>query len=280
VTGLSGSKTFRASESFPGCRWESGNERPVEDEIAGETAVALVYNGTPHVVMMATPEHIEDFVLGFSLSEGIVGKREEFKRVRLRALRDGIEADITIAEDRHRELDHKQRNLTGRVGCGLCGAQTLAQAIRHPKAVANTLHLTPESLQRAMAGLKALQPLSARTGAVHAAAWMNDAGELALVREDVGRHNALDKLIGAMVAGRVDPAKGAALITSRASYEMIQKAATVGMQVVCAISAPTNLAIRMAEESGVTLVAFARDNRHTAYAHGARIAPRQEGVAA
>lgn len=274
------SKPVTASETFSGYRWEGGTESPSRDVIANETAVALVYNGTPHVVMMATPEDIEDFVLGFSLSEGLIGKPEEFLGVRVRRLRDGIEADIEIASERFREFDRKQRNLTGRIGCGLCGAQTLAQAIRRPRPVGRTLRIRPESLQRSMAGLGARQPLHAATGSVHAAAWMDSKGEISLVREDVGRHNALDKLIGALIAGGVDLSTGAALITSRASYEMIQKAATMGIQVVCAISAPTSLAIRMAEETGVTLVAFARGTRHTVYTHRDRIATSMQSAVA
>ncbi len=274
------SPAFSPSETVTGRYWQDGAERASHDVIANETAVALVYNGTPHVVMMATPEDIEDFVLGFSLSEGIIKQPKEFFGVRVRALRDGLEANIDIATDRFKELDRKQRNLTGRIGCGLCGAQTLAQAIRRPRPVASTLRITSESLQRAMAGLAERQPLNTETGAVHAAAWMREEGNISLVREDVGRHNALDKLIGAMISRRIDFATGVALITSRASYEMIQKAATVGMQVICAISAPTALAVRMAEETGVTLVALARGNRHTVYTHTGRLVASMEAVTA
>jgi len=274
------SRKFATSEILPGLRWENGAERPSSDVVASETAVALVYNGMPHVVMMATPEYIEDFVLGFSLSEGVIRSVDEFRGVRVRELADGIEADISIAEAPFRELEKKQRNLTGRVGCGLCGAQTLEQAIRHPGPVATRLRLAPDALQHAMASLASKQPLNAATGSVHAAAWMNAKGEIALVREDVGRHNALDKLIGALIAREVDLAQGAVLITSRASYEMIQKAATVGIGVVCAISAPTGLAIRMAQTSGVTLIAFARGGRHTIYAHAERVTARAERAVA
>jgi FdhD protein len=251
-------------------RWRDGRLAAGEDSIAEETPVALVYNGMPYVVMMATPGDLEDFVLGFSLSEGIIGDSREFHGVRLRAHRDGVEADISIAQARFVALDKKRRNLTGRIGCGLCGAQTLAQAIRRPSPVPRTLRFAPESLERALAELPARQRLNAETGAVHAAAWLSASGAIALVREDVGRHNALDKLIGAMVAQDLRFGTGIALLTSRASYEMIQKAATVGIQAVCAISAPTSLAVRLAEECGVTLVAFARAGRHTVYAHEER----------
>jgi FdhD protein len=277
---LFGPKPFSVSEPVSGQRWEGAVERPAKDVIANETPVALVYNDVPHVVMMATPADIEDFVLGFSLSEGILHDASEFRGVKLRTLKDGIEADIEIAEPRFRELEFKQRNLTGRVGCGLCGAQTLAQAVRHPKKVADTLRIQPQAIERALSGLAAKQELNAATGAVHAAAWADANGEIQLLREDVGRHNALDKLIGAMINARMDFNAGALIITSRASYEMIQKAATLGIQMVCAISAPTALAVRMAEETGVTLIAFARGNRHTVYANTGRINPSAHSEAA
>ena len=272
-------KTIAPIETITGLRWEDGRVVEAQDSIASETALALVYNGRPYVVMMVTPQDIEDFVLGFSLTEGIIRDRAELTNVHVRNVRDGIEADIAIAEKRFRELDRKQRNLTGQLGCGLCGAQTLAQAVRHPPAVARTASVSPAGLQRAMTQLATRQPLNADTGAVHAAAWMAPDGEIRLVREDVGRHNALDKLIGAMIRGGFDFHAGAALITSRASYEMVQKAAVVGIEIVCAVSAPTALAIRLARETGVTLVAFARDNRHTVYAHPHRFAHPQERTA-
>lgn len=270
------SPVLRPSEAVPGRLWENGSEHAALDVIANETAVALVYNGMPYVVMMATPGDIEDFVLGFSLSEGIIKHPGELFGVRVRTLRDSLETNIDIAGNRFKDLGRKQRNLTGRIGCGLCGAQTLAQAVRRPQPVANTTRFAPDVLQHAMASLAGKQPLFAETGAVHAAAWVDARGSITLVREDVGRHNALDKLIGAMVTTAVDFSKGAALITSRASSEMIQKAATVGMQIVCAVSAPTVLAVRMAEQTGVTLIAFARGNRHTVYAHADRLETLRE----
>ena len=272
-------KSVPTAELFTGRRWEKGEVEDTRDAIASEVALALVYNGKPFVVMMVTPQDIEDFALGFSLSEGIIRDRSELTGMRVRPVVDGIEADIQIAEDRFRELERKQRNLTGRIGCGLCGAQTVAQAVRHPRPVLRTVCMSAEAIRRAMAGLCEQQPLNAGTGSVHAAAWATAEGKVMLVREDVGRHNALDKLIGAMVSGNVDTRNGAALITSRASHEMVQKAATVGIQVLCAISAPTALAIRLAKESGVTLIAFARGDRHTVYAHPDRVLHGQEQVA-
>ncbi len=267
------------TETMTGLRWEDGRVVESHDPIAAETALALVYNGKPYVVMMVTPQDIEDFVLGFSLTEGIVRDRGELTGVRVHDVGDGIEADVTIAARRFRELDRKQRNLTGQIGCGLCGAQTLAQAVRHPPAVGRVARLAPERLQAAMAQLAARQPLNAETGAVHAAAWVSTGGGIDLVREDVGRHNALDKLVGALVGAGVDLRTGAALITSRASYEMVQKVAVMGIEILCAVSAPTALAVSLARETGVTLVAFARGNRHTVYAHPHRMAPAEEAVA-
>ncbi|HKQ23838.1 MAG TPA: formate dehydrogenase accessory sulfurtransferase FdhD [Burkholderiales bacterium] len=272
-------KAFSTRETVVGCRWDGERSVTSNDTIAIETAVALVYNGVPHVVMMATPEDIEDFVLGFSLSEGIIHKPDELSGVRIRMLKDGIEANIDIAGVRFRELDRKRRNLIGRIGCGLCGAQTLAQAVRHPPPVATSGSISPVVLQEAMSGLSETQSLHGMTGAVHAAAWIDRAGRIQLTREDVGRHNALDKLIGAMIGKKMLFGDGAALITSRASYEMVQKSAVVGIEILCAISAPTALAVRMAQETGVTLVAFARGTRHTVYAHSERIAIARKSVA-
>jgi FdhD protein len=271
--------TCAASEPFAGQRWEQGRIEHTLDAIASETALALVYNGKPHVVMMVTPQDIEDFVLGFSLSEGIVQKARELFDVRVRHLSDGLQADIRIDASRFAELQRKQRNLTGRTGCGLCGAQTLAQAVRHPPAVAQTVHMAPQALQRAMVALAKEQPIFADTGAVHAAAWVDEDGSIRVVREDVGRHNALDKLIGSMIRAGGAIGRGAALITSRASHEMVQKAAVVGIEIVCAVSAPTSMAIRLARQTQVTLVAFARSERQTVYAHPARLGLQQERLA-
>lgn len=263
-------KEMERHEACPAVRREGEGTRACEDVVASETAIALVYNGQPYAVMMATPGHLEDFALGFSLSEGIVRAREEFRSARPRIVADGIELAIEIDPRRQRELARKQRSLAGRVGCGLCGAQTIAQAIRKPPPVEHALQLTHEAIRKAIAALPSAQPLNSATGAVHAAAWANDRGEIELVREDVGRHNALDKLIGARLAGGRGFDDGFAMITSRASHEMVQKAATVGIEALVAFSAPTTLAIRVAQKSGVTLVAFARETRHTVYAGAER----------
>ncbi|MCC6202735.1 MAG: formate dehydrogenase accessory sulfurtransferase FdhD [Gammaproteobacteria bacterium] len=258
----------------PAVRWADGRLQQTCDAVANETGLALVYNGQPFAVMMVTPVDIEDFVLGFSLSEGVIARPDELLRTRIGIVPDGIEANVEIAARRYRTLDLKERMLSGRVGCGLCGAQTLAQAMRHPAPVARSLAISSSALHDGMAWLSRLQPLNARTGALHAAGWLDPHGRLLLAREDVGRHNALDKLIGALARTRPLPLGGSLLITSRASHEIVQKAAVVGIEIVCAISAPTALAVRVAEETRITLVGFAREGRYTAYAHGDRIHPQ------
>ncbi|MGE0386084.1 MAG: formate dehydrogenase accessory sulfurtransferase FdhD [Gammaproteobacteria bacterium] len=260
-------------------RWDGAREDDAVETVADETPVAIVYNGRPFVVMMATPQDLEDFVLGFSLSEGIVSDPAEVLDLRIAAVADGIEASATIAPARFLALEGMQRNLTGRTGCGLCGAQALSQAVRHPPAVGLARRMAPATLQSAIGALAGRQPINAQTGSLHAAAWIEEDGSVVLVREDVGRHNALDKLIGAVRRSGGATTGGAALITSRASYEMVQKAATVGIEILCAISAPTALAISLAQETGMTLVAYARSGRHTAYANAGRLQSHGERAA-
>jgi FdhD protein len=241
------------------------------DNVAEETPVALEYNGISHAVMMASPSDLEDFALGFSLSEGILRDRSELYECELVDGVDGIQVQLRIATERFVKLKEQRRNLTGRTGCGLCGAETLQQAIRHPAPVAGAGRFTAGVLHVGFDAMLQRQILQQQTGATHAAAWLDADGRIALVREDVGRHNALDKLIGALCAAGSDFSAGAALITSRASYEMVQKAATVGIGFVAAISAPTALAIRLAQQTGVTLVGFVRKDSHVVYANGHRL---------
>jgi FdhD protein len=242
------------------------------DNVAEEIPVALEYNGISHAVMMASPANLEDFALGFSLSEGILRDRSELYECELVDGAEGIQVQLRIATERFVKLKEQRRNLTGRTGCGLCGAETLAQAIRHPAPVASEGRFTAAMMHAGFNTMLQQQTLQQKTGATHAAAWLDADGRIALVREDVGRHNALDKLIGALCAAGTDLSAGAALITSRASYEMVQKAATVGIGFVAAISAPTALAIRLAQQTGVTLVGFVRKDSHVVYANGHRLA--------
>ena len=251
--------------------WRDGDVAP--DRVAEEVPVALLYNGESHVVMMCTPADLEDFARGFSVTEEIVAHAGEIGEVVVRELPEhhGYEIDVRIPEARAHALRGRQRNLQGRTGCGLCGAQTLEAAIRPPRRVPAGAKLGVAAIRRALEALRRQQPLNAATGATHAAAWVTPDGMIVATREDVGRHNALDKLIGHLLVERADLSRGFLLITSRASYEMVQKAASVGMPVVVAISAPTAYAVRVAEEAGITLVGFARGERHVVYACPGRL---------
>lgn len=248
-----------------------GDITPREAVIAAEVPVALVYNGTPHVVMMTTPADIEDFALGFSLSEGLLAAADELRGLEIVEGNSGIEVRMQIAQHRVAGVVDRDRNLTGRTGCGLCGVNTLSQVTRPVARVESDLCVGVDAVHRALADLPLRQAVNRQTGAVHAAAWVNPDGEILLVREDVGRHNALDKLIGALARTQTDAAAGFAVITSRCSFEMVQKAAVFGIAILVAISAPTTLALRVAEEAGVTLVALARADSVNLYANPGRI---------
>lgn len=252
-------------------RWKKGQLTQTTDFVTEEVPVALVYHGVPHVVMLASPADLEDYAVGFTVSEGLVGSPSEIQSVEVERGADSIEVRIGIAGERFSELLRRRRNLTGRSGCGLCGAETVEEAIRPPVQVAKGLTVTSADMHAALVQLESLQPINARTGSIHAAAWVVPGKGIQFVREDVGRHNALDKVIGALVRSGSDVTAGYAVITSRASFEMVQKAAAAGITFVVAVSAPTALAIRMAEQTGLTLVGFARRDQHVVYAHSERL---------
>lgn len=235
------------------------------DEIALEVPVALVYNGISHAVMMTTPADLEDFALGFSLSEGILHDASEVSDVTcINEGKIGFTVHIQISQHRLADLKTRRRNMTGRTGCGLCGTESLKDAIR-PVSRVKTFEINDYVIQKALTGLPIYQPLQQATGATHAAAWCDREGNILLAREDVGRHNALDKLIGALVKKELARDQGFALVTSRASYEMVQKCCSVGISGLVAVSAPTMLAIEQAQEAGLMLVGFARNGRHIIY---------------
>ena len=249
------------------------------DTVAEEVPVVLVYNTIPHVVMLTTPLNLEEFGLGFSLTEEIIQHPAELQAVRVVQRSKGVEVRMTIPEHRFENLHGKGRNMTGRTGCGLCGASTLEQAIRRPRPVAEGLPLEAALLAEAMTQMHQKQTLNQLTGAVHAAAWLDSVRGVTTVREDVGRHNALDKLIGSLAKANCNFETGWLLVTSRASYEMVQKAASVGITLLAAISAPTGLAIQLAEECGLTLVGFTRNENHVIYTHPHRLQHFQESAA-
>jgi FdhD protein len=259
--------------------WRGPSHQRKEDSVAEEVPVVLVYNSMPHVVMLTTPLNLEDFALGFSLTEGIIQHPSEMQSVRVVQRSKGIEVRITIPEPRCDNMHDKGRNMTGRTGCGLCGATSLEQAIRHPKSVGKGLSLEAETLAAALRDMPSKQTLNLKTGAVHAAAWLDPVSGITVVREDVGRHNALDKLIGALAKAGCNFNEGWLLVTSRASFEMVQKAASVGITLLAAISAPTGLAIQLADECGLTLVGFARNENHVIYTHPHRLQHTQASVA-
>jgi FdhD protein len=252
-------------------RWSRGELTRKTDQVAEEIPVALVYHGVPHVVMLATPANLEEFAVGFTLSEGLVERPDEIRAVEVTYGERAADVQITVAWERFSALLHRRRNLTGRTGCGLCGAETAEDAIRPIVQVGPGPTVTTQDLHAAIEQLGSMQPINARTGSTHAAAWIVPGSGIQLVREDVGRHNALDKTIGALVRAGTDFGSGYMLITSRASFEMVQKSATAGISFLAALSAPTAYAVRLAEQSNLTLVAFARRDQHVVYANPGRL---------
>ncbi len=252
-------------------RWKGIQHTRELDYIAEEVPISLIYNGIPHVVMLATPTNLEEFALGFSITEGIIKSPQELLSARVYNRSNGIEVQLKIPEERFRCMSDKGKNLTGRTGCGLCGASTLKQAIRKPGEVTGDLSVKSTDLHNAFAELNNYQNLNKITGAVHAAAWVVSGQGIIDIREDVGRHNALDKLIGCLLRTEKDLSKGFVIVTSRASFEMVQKTAWVGINLLAAISAPTGLAIRLAQELNLTLIGFARGDQHVVYTHPHRL---------
>lgn len=251
---------FHPVETRPARQWRRGQpgDTPVDRPLADEAPVGLLYDGRPHAVLMATPADVEDLAVGFTLSERIA-LADDIEAVAVETLDQGLQVDIRLtAEGRGRRARARVRGMEGRSSCGLCGVERLAQAVRPLTPLAEGARFSRAAIEAALDALDAEQALGRRTRATHAAAFADATGSLALVREDVGRHNALDKVIGAAARADLDPAAGFVLVTSRCSYEMVDKAAIAGFPLMVAISAPTALAIRKAEECGMTLVALAR----------------------
>lgn len=243
----------------------SGEWSQVNDRIAEEVAVALIYNGISHAVMLATPTDLEDFALGFSLSEGLISNKGDLRDIEIVSSELGIELHLEIAPQAFYGFKVSRRQLAGRTGCGLCGQESLEQAIRPIPSVTRQLQITPAILDRAMNQLPHLQALHQATGGVHAAAWADRQGTILLLREDVGRHNALDKLLGALFKRNLSPQDGFLLLTSRASHELVYKAAFAGIELLAAVSAPTSLALRHAQQAGLTLIGWVRKNGFSVY---------------
>lgn len=237
-----------------------------------ETPIAFSYNGTTHAVMMASPIDIEDFAVGFSLSEGIVGRAEDVREILVQEFETGIDVQISLAEGANEALRMRRRHMAGPVGCGLCGIESIEEAIRPVNIVANAgLRLNSADIARSVRLLSAMQPIHAETGAVHAAGFYMPGRGIVEAREDVGRHNALDKLAGALARQGIDGASGAVVVTSRVSVEMVQKSAIIGTPILIAVSAPTALALRTAEEAGMTVVALVRGDDFDVFTGSGRI---------
>jgi FdhD protein len=251
-------------------RMRQGVLAELEDMVVDEAPVALVYNGISHAVMMATPADLDDFALGFSLSEGIIATAAECYGIEIEHEPQGISVQLEIASSAFVALKERRRTLAGRTGCGLCGIDSLQQVCRPLPALAPARGFHAAGVRAALGAIGAEQKLTRLTGAAHAAAWCDMDGKLLIVREDVGRHNALDKVIGAMngaLGTGVDPGAGFFLITSRVSFEMAQKAAIAGASALVGMSAPTLAAVELADAAGMTLLAFARGADFVCYTH-------------
>jgi FdhD protein len=235
------------------------------DWVADEVPVSLVFNGVSHAVMLATPADLEDFALGFALTEGLLENRAELYGIDVMPVELGIEVHLEVSSACAWRLRDRRRTLAGRTGCGLCGTEQLAQ-VRRPLPVAPVVQLAVAAMARAQRDLRRHQALQQLTGAAHAAAWCGFDGSVHFVREDIGRHNALDKLVGALVTAGRPAAEGFACITSRASFEMVQKTAAAGIGALAAVSAPTRLAVDTARSLGVALAGFVRGDDAVAYA--------------
>ena len=251
-------------------KWHNDACQLREDQVAEEVPIALIYNGVSHAVMLASPQDFEDFALGFSLAEGIIDSAQQLYGIDVEVQTNGIAIQLEIASEQFSRLKERRRSMTGRTGCGLCGAESLSQALRLPSHHIADVNFERKVLQQGLKSISQYQTMQKITGATHACALVNQQGEILLVREDVGRHNALDKLLGAK-ARLKDCPQTFVITTSRASYEMVQKVAVANIPLLMAISAPTGLAIRLAKQCNMTLIGFARNEDCVIYANPYRV---------
>lgn len=252
-------------------RLRGGHLCAQQDGVAEEVPVALEFNGVAHAVMMASPADLDDFACGFAVTEGIVDTIAQIYDCECVFSAQGCTVKLTIAASCFVRLKEKRRNLTGRTGCGLCGTESLSQAIRQPALLPVARCFEAQAVSKAVAAMRAHQLLLAVTGTTHAAAWCTADGHIALLREDVGRHNALDKLVGALLRSGQPASTGFITITSRASYEMVQKTATAGITLLAAVSGVTGLAVDVAQTAGLTLLGFVRGNDISIYSYHERL---------
>ncbi|NEW91828.1 formate dehydrogenase accessory sulfurtransferase FdhD [Rhodopseudomonas sp. BR0M22] len=251
--------------------WRNGRMQDGARAIPEETPVAISYNGSTQAVMMATPADLEDFAIGFSLSEGVIEQPAQIDSLEVVPQDDGVELRMWLGGAIADKLQQRRRHIAGPTGCGLCGVESIAEAIRPVAVVGNGRSFSPRQIIAAIEAMPPQQPLNVETRAVHAAAYFTPERGIAELREDVGRHNALDKLAGALARQGIDASAGIVLLTSRVSVEMVQKTAAIGAAVLVAVSAPTALAVRMAEAAGITLAAIARSDGFEVFTHPQRI---------
>jgi FdhD protein len=252
--------------------WRDGSASGSARVIPEETALALTYNGGTYAVMMGTPQDLEDFAIGFSLNEGIIQSLDDIDSLDVVRLDDGIELRMWLGQSRADRLSERRRHIAGPTGCGICGIDSIAEAVRPAAIVAAGGSFSPQQITAAIQSIPPLQAINVATRAVHAAAFWTKAAGIVALREDVGRHNALDKLAGALAQQKVAAGDGMVLLTSRVSVEMVQKTAAMGAPLMVAVSAPTALAVRMAEAAGITLAAIARADGFEVFTHPGRIA--------
>lgn len=261
------------SRQIEAVRFAAIDGGPRREFIAEEVPVALVYNRFPFAVMLATPADLEDFAVGFSLTEAVVADAGEISSVKTREEDSGVEVHIEVTKERYMLLrERHRRNLVAGSSCGLCGSDSFAEALRPLDPLVSTRSFSPQAISRAMAELPARQTLNQGLGSLHAAAFADADGAIVAVREDIGRHNALDKLVGFLARNGIDRAAGFVAVSSRCSFEMVHKTAAAGVPLIASISAPTSLAVSFAEDTGIGLAAFARDGRFSLYATASRIA--------
>lgn len=262
-------ETFPATQTISIHHFQDNTLSIQEDELANEVRIALIYNGVSHTVMMATPQNLEMFAIGFTLSERIVEQAQEIKSVDIEVIATGVMIFIEITQRRFMALKEQKRSMAGRTGCGLCGIAQLEHAVKPIIKLPHSRSFNLQYLSNALHGIKKKQTIFSLTGATHAAMGLSASGNIEFIFEDVGRHIALDKLIGASIQHKQLPQ--AVLLTSRASFEMVQKAVSVGIEILFAISAATALAIELAKESNLTLVGFCRNGKATIYTHPERL---------
>jgi FdhD protein len=246
--------------------------------IPEETAVAITYNGGTYAVMMATPQDLEDFAVGFTLDEGIVKSAADIRSLEVLAADDGLETRMWLDDSHAERLSERRRQIAGPTGCGLCGIDSITEALRPANIVGANLRVSAQQIMQAMQAVAPLQKLNIETRAVHAAAFWTPKQNIVALREDVGRHNALDKLAGALARAKVTTSEGMVLLTSRVSVEMVQKTAAIGASIMVSVSAPTALAVRMADAANITLAAIARADGFEIFTHPGRIAPGAAAV--